>query len=129
MDAARVTIVGNGRAYVEVRASVLRQFWTVQTVPLDEGALPDLDTDLVVVCHSLPEEERQGWVDRLRQQAPALLIVRMSGYDAGPHLAADATVDESRGPGALVSAIYGLVTERGLRSRTWHCSEEPNWVQ
>ena len=58
----RVTIIGNDQAHLETRAEVLRYFWMVKTVALDEGAVPDLDTDLVVICHSLPEVERQGGV-------------------------------------------------------------------
>ena len=126
---ARVTIIGNGQAYLETRAEVLRHFWGVTTVALDEGALPKLDTELVVVCHSLPDAERQDWVQRVRQEAPGMLVVKMNGYDSGPHAGADATVDEAHGPGALVATIYELLTERGLPSRAWAENGVASWVQ
>ena len=56
---------------------------------------------------------------RLRAEAPTLLLVRENGFESGPHAGADATVDVAHGPGALVSAIYALLTERGLGSRVW----------
>ena len=126
---ARVTIIGNGQEHLETRAEVLRYFWGVTTVALDEGARPALDTELVVVCHSLPERERQEWIDRVRLEAPGVLLVKMNGYDSGPHAGADATVDEAHGPGALVATIYELLTERGLKSRAWAEEGVAAWVQ
>ena len=127
--AARVTIIGNGQAHLETRAEVLRYFWVVTTVALDEGATPSMETELVVVCQSLPERERQDWVERVRSEAPGMLLVKMNGYDSGPHACADATVDEAHGPGALVSTIYELLTERGLRSRLWADGNSGSWLQ
>ena len=119
----------NGLVHLETKAKVLRNFWETSTVALDLGALPSLDTDLVVVSHSLGEVERQGWVERLRQDVPTMLIVKMNDHDLGPHAQADATVDEMHGPGALVSTIYGLLTERGLGSRPWGDENASLWVQ
>ncbi len=124
----RVTIIGYGRGHLETRAKVLQHFWTVKTVALDDGARPSYDTELVVVCHSLPEAERQEWVNRVRQEAPGMLVVKMNGYDSGPHAGADATVDETHGPGALVSTIYELLTERGLASRAWAEDNVEVWL-
>ena len=125
----RVTIIGNDQAHLETRAEVLRYFWMVKTVALDEGAVPDLDTDLVVICHSLPEVERQGWVEKVRMEAPGMLVVKINGYDAGPHASADATVDDAHGPGALVATIYELLPERGLPRRAWAEAGGGVWLQ
>jgi hypothetical protein len=88
-----------------------------------------LDTDVVVVSATLPEPSRQEWIDRVRASAPGMIVVRVNGFDSGPHLSADATVDETHGPGALVSTIYELLTERGLGSRRWPLPGEVEWVQ
>ena len=117
--AARVLLIGNADAHLDARAAVLRSFWQVATVSVDTGESPFLDTDLVVVCETLPEPERQQWVERVRLESSAMLVVKLNGYDAGPHASADATVDVERGPGALVATIYELLTERGLESRGW----------
>ncbi len=126
---ARVTIVGNSLPYLESRAKVLQNFWLVETVALDLGQLPDFNTDLLVVSASVPEPERQRLVDLARAHSPMTLIVRTDVFDSGPLLGADATVDEGRGPGALVSTMYELLTERGLPSRGWPTLYEGEWLQ
>ncbi len=107
-----------------VRADLLENFWAVQTTAVHEGDELDLPADVVVVCDSLPDGERQDLVERVRLQTPQMLVVKMNGYDSGPHAGADATVDEAHGPGALVSTIYALLTERGLGSRLWRTPGE-----
>ena len=62
-------------------------------------------------------------------EAPGMLVVKINGYDAGPHASADATVDEAHGPGALVATIYELLTERGLPSRAWAEEGGGVWLQ
>jgi hypothetical protein len=118
-SSAKVLLLGNQRAHLEARASILRHFWTIGIAAVDEVELPLLDANLVVVCHTLPEPERNEWVQRVRQVEPTMLIVRMNGFDCGPHAGADATVDVRHGPGALVATIYELLMERGLPSRDW----------
>ena len=126
---AQVTLIGNTQAYLNVRAAVLQHFWLVETVALDTGEVPKCLGELVVVCASLPSEERQAWVERSRAEKAKVLIVRMDAYDAGPLAGADACVEEDHGPGALASAIYELLTERGFESRAWMDAEDGGWVQ
>jgi hypothetical protein len=126
---AQVTVIGKTQAYLNVRASVLQHFWLVETVALDSGELPKFLGELVVICASLPAEERQQWVEWSRVEKPAVLIVRVDGLDVGPLAGADACVDDEHGPGALVSAIYELLVERGLESREWPEVAEGGWVQ
>lgn len=116
---ARVLLIGNEKSHLETRESVLKHFWSVASAALDQAEIPVLTTDLVVLCHTLSELDRQEWVNRIRHEVPNILIVKMNGYDSGPHAGADATVDIQNGPGALVSTIYELLTERGLPSRAW----------
>ena len=126
---AKVTLVGNGRAQLETRARVLTHFWETEVVALDEGQTPDYETHLMIVFETLPEPERQDWVQRARAEKPGLLLVKINGYDSGPHAGADATVDETHGPGALVSTIYELLTERDLPSRAWPSIQEDVRIQ
>jgi hypothetical protein len=116
---AKVLLIGNEQDHLESRAQVLQHFWTIAISTVDRSEIPVAAADLVVVCHTLPEPERSEWVLKVRQEWPTTLIVKMNGYDSGPHLGADATVDVGHGPGALVSTIYELLTERGLASREW----------
>jgi len=126
---AQVLLIGNSRAHLNVRAAVLQHFWGVETVALDFGEKPTFDSELLVVCSTIPRSDRQLWVEQARAAVPTLLIVRMDEYDAGPLCGADAAVEEDDGPGALVSAIYELLTERGLESREWPQIAEGGWVQ
>jgi hypothetical protein len=125
-------LIGNHQAYLDVRGAVLVHFWEVTTVPLDLGVLPELSegkVDLAVICASLSSEDQQQWVQRIREEKPHMLIIRMNGFDSGPLNGADATVDDDHGPGALISTIYELLTERGLGSREWPEKIEGGWVQ
>ena len=117
--AARVLLLGDEQRQLEVRAAVLQHFWSIATSTLELSALPIHAADVIVLCHTIPEPQRQTLVTRIRHDAPEILLVKMNGYDSGPHLGADATVDLAHGPAALVSTIYELLTERGLPSREW----------
>lgn len=126
---ALITIVGTSPPYLESRAKVLQHFWMVETVSLDAEECPRFETDLLVVSASVPEPHRQKLVESARRHDPTLLIVRTDGFDSGPLNGADATVDEGRGPGALVATIYELLTQRGLSSRNWRILQAGGWVQ
>jgi len=126
---AQVTLIGKSQAYLDARAAVLQHFWLVETVALDEGKVPEFTPELIVICASIEGTEQQEWVNRARREMPQVPIVRMNGFDSGPLMGADATVNDEHGPGALVSTIYELLTERGLESRNWPEKVEGGWVQ
>lgn len=126
---ARVLLIGKTRGPLETMARVLRYFWLVQMSVVNDGDRPPLEAEVVVLCDTFTERERQAWVDQVKGGAPAALIVKMNGYDSGPHAGADATVDEQQGPGALVSTIYEMLRERGLGSRGWRDEAEVSWLQ
>ena len=125
---AKVELIGLSRTALEVRAAVLEHFWAVRTVAVDEGQEPVFDGEVVVIFASMPGDVQQSWVDRARFAMPLVLIVRVDRFDSGPLAGADATVDDDQGPGALVSAIYELLTERGMASRGWALDPRA-WVQ
>lgn len=128
-DGARVVLIGDEVEHLQGMAAVLRHFWHVRMSGPEPKRLQGIAAEVAVVCVTLSERERQECVDRLREQSPGLLIVKMNGYDSGPHAGADAIVDEARGPGALVSTIYQLLTEKGLPSRSWPEHADALWVQ
>ena len=125
---ARVLLIGDDREHLEAKASVLRHFWPVRLSGPEPELLVQVAAEVAVVAGTLSERERQECVDRLREQGPGLLIVKMNGYDSGPYAGADATVDESHGPAALVSTIYQLLMEKGLPSRAWPEHPEATWL-
>ncbi len=125
---AKVLLIGYIQSDLDAQRSVLRHFWTIETALTDGRSPVPLNADLVVVSESLPSEQRQLLVESVREQAPLMLIVKLNGYDSGPHAGADATVSWNRGPGALVSTIHELLTERGLASRGWQEHGAALWV-
>lgn len=118
-EAAHVLLVGNIPEHLEAQTAVLKHFWKVSAASSNAFATILLSAEVVVLCHTLSEAERRNIVKQLNKEAPNLLIVKMNGYDSGPHAGVDAGVDLHHGPGALVSTVYGLLTERGLPSRGW----------
>lgn len=126
---ARVLLIGQDDSSLETMAVVLRHFWVVEKALIDRVAEPVFDAHLAVLCDSIEEPRRQRWVEALRAEWPSLLIVKLNGYDSGPHASADATVDTVHGPGALVATIYELLTERGLPSRPWSKVGDIPWIQ
>ena len=128
-SAARVVLVGDEREHLEAKASVLRHFWPVRMTGPEPELLEHVAAEVAVVAVTLNERERQECVDRLREQSPGLLIVKMNGYDSGPYAGSYAIVDEAHGPGALVSTIYQLLMEKGLPSRAWPEHPEATWLQ
>ena len=126
---AQVALIGNSQAYLDVRAAVLQHFWLVETVALDLGETPLFTAELVVLCASIASTEQQAWVERTRQLTPQVLIVRVDSFDPRPLSGADAIVEDDHGPGALVSTIFELLTERGLETREWPSLPEGGWVQ
>ncbi len=128
-DLGRVLILGNSLAPLERIARVLRHCWVVRTGLLGPGKVPVLDADVVVMCDTFGELERQQWVDWVKMEVPGMPIVKMNGYNSGPHAGTHATVDAEQGPAVLISAIYELLIERGLASRGWADAEANSWIQ
>lgn len=132
MHPARVLFIGNDQADLDVRASVMTSFWDID-VALPEPRFSLLKreevADLVVICETIPEPERQALVERLRLERPTGLIIKMDGFDCGPYASADATIDADHGPGAVVATIYELLTERGLGSKMWPVPVDFVWIQ
>jgi DNA-binding response OmpR family regulator len=50
------------------------------------------DFDLVILCHSIPEEERRRMADIVRQQSPSTPVVVLNNGFEGRHAYATATV-------------------------------------
>ncbi len=116
---AHVLLVGNDRKILSIRADVLLNFWSIAATTTLANSDLHRAADLVVLCHTLSEDQRHHWITILRAASPNRLIVSLDFQDLGPRNGIDATIDLHRGPAALVSVIYQLLTERGLPSRLW----------
>jgi len=120
---AHILLVGNDGRLLNERATLLSSFWTITAISsFDEAGETLHAAGLVVLCHTLTEAQRLAWIERARAAVPIRPIVSLEfadRADAGRRNGADATVHHKLGPAALVSTIYELLTERGLRSKGW----------
>lgn len=121
--AAHILLVGNDGRLLNERAALLSNFWTVSAISsFDDGLEPLRSAHLLILCHTISEDQRIAWIASSRLDAPGRPIVSLEFVDPASALhrsGTDATVDHNRGPAALVSTIYELLNERGLPSRHW----------
>src|ERR671937_172973 len=106
--------VGTDRTLLDLRTSVLRQAgYSVKTVTTAEEAyrlVMGRDFDAVIICHSLPEEERHRLMLTIRAAKPStrVMVVDSSAYRARSEL-----VDESMynldGPEQLLAHVARML--------------------
>jgi hypothetical protein len=122
-NAAHILLVGNDGRLLNERAELLSNFWKIAAISsFDDGAVALREAGLLVLCHTLTEAQRLAWIASSRADLSTRPIVSLEFVDpadAGRRTGTDATVDHNRGPAALVSTIYELLNERGLRSKQW----------
>ena len=119
MNPAHVLMIGDNPAQLQAHMSILKYFWTIATADVHAYDHLLVTTDVVVLSHTLEEVERQRLVREISVARPEVLLVKINGYDSGPHAGVDASVDLHHGPAALISTLYELLTERGLGHRQW----------
>jgi hypothetical protein len=118
--AAHILLVGSDGRLLNERAALLEHFWTVSAISTFDEAVAGLRTaELLVLCHSVTEEQRAVWIEASRAAAPQRPVISLETGETARRAGVDAVVDHGRGPAALVSTIYELMTERGLKSRQW----------
>lgn len=126
-DAAHILLVGNDGRLLQERTELLAHFWSIAAMStFDEGPVHLRLADLLVLCHSVAPEQQAAWIASSRADRPGRPIVSIAfasasgpGEAPGHGRSTDAVVGHDRGPAALVSAIYELLTERGLLSKPW----------
>jgi hypothetical protein len=131
-EVAHILLVGNDGRLLNERAELLSHFWLVTAISaFDEGVAFLQRADMLMLCHTVNEDQRTAWIAHSRAASPSRAIISLEFVDAagaepgkglartGFRTGADAVVDHHRGPAALVSAIYELLNERGLDSKPW----------
>jgi hypothetical protein len=118
--AAHILLVGNDGRLLNERAALLSNFWSVSAIStFDKADALVRSSDLLVLCHTVTEEQRLHWIAASREVAPARPIVSLEFAEIARRVGVDAVVDHHRGPAALVSTIYEILVERGLGSKLW----------
>lgn len=118
--AAHILLVGNDGRLLNERAEVLKNFWAISAISTFDKALDQVSlADLLVLCHTVTEEQRMQWIAASREASPTRPIVSLEFAEVARRNGVDAVVDHERGPAELVSTIYELLVERGLKSKHW----------
>ncbi len=119
-NAAHILLVGNDGRLLNERAELLKNFWAVSAISTFDRAADQLSSaDLLVLCHTVTEEQRLEWIAASRGASPSRPVVSLEFAEVSRRNGVDAVVDHGHGPAELVATIYELLVERGLPSKHW----------
>lgn len=106
--------VGYEPTLLETRTLVLRAAgYAVESASSIEAVMQHFRAahfDVVVLCHSVPEQERQHLVGRIRELGSATPVIFVSARSASADRFADLTIDNR--PTGLVSAVEQLLSQK-----------------
>lgn len=114
----RILLVGDDQALLLTRASLVKARWGAE-ITLTKDALDVLRVkafDVVVLCHSLEEDERVFLVDQMKQNFPGTLILALErSQGAAADLDVHATAVSTEGPQEMFKAIEALTKRKDTR--------------
>ena len=106
-----VLMVGQDRILTETRSQVLRMAgYTVVPAFTLQQAMDEFvsgDFDLVLICHSIPEDARERLVDVLRKHTSRTPIISVASFDGQLDGFADGTIKND--PGLLVAGLRNIL--------------------
>jgi CheY-like chemotaxis protein len=119
MTHAVVLVVGKDPVLLETRSRVLRLAgFTVVPAPCPELAVVQFlqgDFDLVLLCHTIPQEERRRLCRSFHQHTPRTPIVSVACCSGQRDTFVDATVES--GPAELIAGLNELVARNRVHFR------------
>ena len=71
------------------------------------------DFDLVILCHTIPEQEKLRILTAMKKTKPSIPVVIMRSDGEAPKLA-DASVRTLDGPDSLLNCVATLLTRQAL---------------
>jgi CheY-like chemotaxis protein len=116
MPHTNVLMVGRDAALVEMRGRVLRAAgYSVMASARPEQAINQFlvgDFDLVILCHSIPTEERKSLCNRFRQHTSRTPIVSVASNAGDQDPFVDATIESE--PTELIAELGDLLSGNGV---------------
>jgi CheY-like chemotaxis protein len=107
-----VLMVGRDRVLVETRSQVLRTAgYIVVPAYTPRQAIDEFvrgDFDLVLLCHSMPEDARERLVSVIREHTSRTPIVSVASFDGQFDGFADATIEND--PNLLIDSLRKIVS-------------------
>jgi CheY-like chemotaxis protein len=105
-------MVGRDRVLVETRSQVLRTAgYIVVPAYTPRQAIDEFvrgDFDLVLLCHSMPEDARERLVSVIREHTSRTPIVSVASFDGQFDGFADATIEND--PNLLIDSLRKIVS-------------------
>lgn len=115
VSAVFVLNVGHDAALLETRSLVLRSAgYSVESASSVDEAIQRFraaDFDLVVLCHSVPEQERHRLIRLIRDHGSSTPVIFVSARSASADNFADLTIVNR--PGGLLRAAHELLSQKG----------------
>lgn len=112
---SRILICGNDPGLLQTRQIVLRtNFPLVTTAVGKHGLQSELDgspADLVILCHSLAENEQRGIVDLLHVRWPGARILVLIGLLNSSQEGTSEELSVLKGPQALIDRAKRMTTQ------------------
>ena len=109
---ARILSVGDDEDLLSTRLAVLQTRWSAKSTDC-AGALKFLQSeafDLLLLCHSIPEEEAKSLVQAVRKNFPAARILALETSPGSANsLGACATAVTAHGPSSMLDKIAALL--------------------
>ena len=106
-----VLMVGQDRVLTETRSQVLRMAgYTVVPAFTLRQAMDEFvsgDFDLVLICHSIPQDARERLVDVLRKHTSRTPIISVASFDGQLDGFADGTIKND--PSLLVAGLRNIL--------------------
>ncbi len=123
---AHILIVGFDEPLMTTRAMLLAQHWSTATAkPSDlTQEIQNKKPSLLLLCHSLSDEEVRSLVRRCRMLSPSTRILCLALGSQVNCLGADATVDGLSGPLVLTKAVERLLGYQNLRPLLMPATDE-----
>jgi CheY-like chemotaxis protein len=105
-----VLMVGQDRVLTETRSHILRAAgYTVVPAFTLQQAMDEFvsgDFDLILICHSLPQDARERLVDALRKHTSRTPIISVASFGGQFYYLADATI--ANDPDLLVASLRNI---------------------
>jgi CheY-like chemotaxis protein len=116
ISATLVLNVGRDSPLLDTRAMLLRSAgYIVESTPSMADAIHRFrtgDFDLVILCHSIPEQDRQRLIDLIREEGSSTPVIFISSTAAPPTPRFAVLSVDNHHPAALLSAIRELLSQK-----------------
>lgn len=118
MPHAIVLMIGQDRSLIETRAGVLRLAGYTVVSSLPKHAVTQFlagDFDLVLLCHSIPREDRERVARKIREYTSRTPIISVTFAVDQKDSFTDATIHSD--PDELIAGLHEALNQMGNNSR------------